>query len=49
MTKNFNFENLELTALNSNEMTSIDGGYSWEEFKQDVKDFFKGVNDGLAR
>lgn len=29
------------------DMSQIIGGYSWREFKQDVKDFFDGVRDGF--
>ncbi|MBW4613438.1 MAG: hypothetical protein KME21_09170 [Desmonostoc vinosum HA7617-LM4] len=29
------------------DMSRIIGGYSWAEFKQDVKDFFDGVIDGF--
>lgn len=41
-----NLNNVELVELNYNEMMSVEGGYSWEEFKTDVQDFFHGLNDG---
>lgn len=45
---NFNLDQAEVVELKAIEMTEVDGGYSWSEFKQDVSDFFSGVGEGFS-
>jgi len=45
---NFNLDQAEVVELKAIEMTEVDGGYSWTEFKQDVSDFFSGIGEGFS-
>ncbi|MEH2078508.1 MAG: hypothetical protein V7K89_00375 [Nostoc sp.] len=36
-----------LLDVDTQDLLKIMGGYSWEEFKQDAKDFFDGLVDGF--
>ena len=49
MMKNLNFENTnEIVSMANEELLSVDGGYSWAEFKQDVADFCGGISEGFS-
>jgi hypothetical protein len=43
-----NFNNSELVELNYNEMLSVDGGYSWAEFKADCASAWSDFKSGLS-
>ena len=41
-------QNLEVQELSMQEALSVEGGYSWAEFKQDCSDAWDDFTDGLS-